>query len=33
VLTICRENFVSGFIVATVSTIWNRACWLLWIGF
>ena len=32
-LTICRENFVSGFMVATMSTIWNRACWLLLIAF
>ena len=33
VLTIWRENLVSGFIVATMSTIWKRACWLLRIGF
>ena len=33
VLMICRENLVSGFIVATMSTIWNRACWLLLIAF
>jgi hypothetical protein len=33
VLTICRENFVSGFMVATMSMIWNRACWLLLIAF
>ena len=33
VLTIWRENFVSGFMVATMSTIWKRACWLLRIAF
>ena len=32
-LTIWRENFVSGFMVATMSTIWKRACWLLRIAF
>ena len=24
--TICRDSFVSGFIVATTSTTWKRAC-------
>lgn len=33
VLTICWEDLVSGFIVATMSTIWNRACWWLRIAF
>ena len=33
VLTIWRENLVSGFMVATMSTIWKRACWLLLIAF
>lgn len=32
-LTICRDSFVSGFMVATTSTIWKRACRLLMIGF
>jgi hypothetical protein len=25
-LTICRETFVNGFMMATMSTIWNLAC-------
>jgi hypothetical protein len=33
VLAIWRENLVNGFIVATMSTIWKRACWLLLIAF
>ena len=33
VLTIWRVNLVSGFIVATMSTIWNRACLRLLIPF
>ena len=33
VLTIWRESLVRGFMVATMSTIWKRACWLLRIGF
>ena len=32
-LTICRVIFVSGFIEATISTIWNRACLALITGF
>ena len=33
VLTICRDDLVSGLMVATMSTIWNRACRLLLIAF
>ena len=32
-LTIWRDIFVSGFIVATMSTIWNRACRAVMIAF
>ena len=32
-LTIWREDFVSGFIVATMSTIWKRACRAVMIAF
>ena len=32
-LMICQETLVSGFMMATMSTIWNRACWLPLIGF
>ena len=32
-LPICRANFVSGFMMATMSMIWKRACWLLLIAF
>ena len=32
-LTICRAILVSGFMVATMSTIWNRACLRLMIAF
>ena len=33
VLTIWRVDLVKGFIVAIMSTIWNRACRLLMIPF
>jgi hypothetical protein len=32
-LTIWRDILVSGFIEATISTIWNRACLALITGF
>jgi hypothetical protein len=33
VLTICRVILVSGFIEATTSTIWKRACLAVMIAF
>ena len=32
-LTICRDAFVNGFMVATMSTIWKRACCAVMIAF